>query len=148
MHRIIKVTLLSLIGFHLLYFGFIVMQGTLGFEYGNHLILENPNGWRIDSVNIQVCKYECTFTNGFHSSNAPEDPGLAGNIDPKDDKDGCAVIFTVYHSEGIRHLPANLPFDCSGCDINHYYLLTDSMAYALPWDYPYWRKDSFFMPPQ
>lgn len=126
----------------------LLFVGCFNLEYGNRLILENPNRWQIDSINIRVCKYECTFTADFHGSNNPEDFGLAGNIDPTGDKDGCAVIFKVYHSGGIRHLPANLPFDCAGCDIHHYYLLTDSMAYALPWDYPYWKKDSIFIPPQ
>lgn len=148
MRQFVKALFLIILAICALLFGYIFILSSAVFVYGNHLILETPNGWQIDSVNIRVCKYETTFTAAFHGSDDPQETGLAGNIDPTNDKDNCAVIFKVYTPGKVYLLPADKPFSCSGCDINHYYLLTDSMAYALPWDYPYWKKDSVFTPPQ
>jgi len=121
-----------------LLFGYIFILSSAVYEYGNRLILENPHGWQIDSVNIRVCKYATTFTAAFHGSDDPQETGLAGNIDPTDDKDGCAVIFKVYTPGKTYTLPANVPFECSGCDYNHHYVLTDTLARFVDEPNSYW----------
>jgi len=140
---------LNFIFLALLLFGFLwvaMIFLTFRFEYGNRLILENHVTKPIDSINVWVCKDQATFTPWYDSTGVADLSSFADNIDPAGDYDGCAIIFTVYTPDKTLRLAVDAPFTCSGCDVNHYYLLTDSAAYHIPWGYYNWAIDSVFTP--